>query len=105
MIYKKIHTPTDKWRFLSRYLKENGAFSPFVKDRSRYRALYHNTPFFPKKNVLIDELIISVDSSFCWTETPEGSNFWATLDTRYREFLARIVKEKELNSMFFIKNK
>lgn len=87
MIFKEIHTPTDKWRFLSRYLKEKRIFFPFVKNRLIYANSLKHTPFICPYDISVDALILNACSSFGWGGSKEGSVFWGKINIDYTSFI------------------
>lgn len=106
MIHLNLLTPKEKYKFLLRFLKENKKFSRFVKNRFEFinSTISICKTFIPEGTIPIDDLILRVNSSFCWSDTPEGEWVWAHIDAVYRDFIAHnLMANNVLNNMFYVK--
>lgn len=43
------------------------------------------TKFKKNVNLPTDEIVDDISTSFSWSDTPEGHEFWKELDTKFRQ--------------------
>jgi hypothetical protein len=68
-----------KISFFKKFLIQRGALIKFYRniiDHNRHANLLD----YP----LLDDMEESINYAFTWSDTPEGHNFWAILDDRWR---------------------
>lgn len=82
--YLKIPMGNNDFKSMVRFLKENKAFSAFIKNRKNYA---NSNPYIIKNNnnnltkgyEFKEECFSSAYVSFCWRDTTEGYDFWYNL--------------------------
>lgn len=86
--YLKIPMQYYDFKSMIRFLKENKAFSAFIKNRKNYIDKYPSNFINYDKttaNYLFNETSFSSGYvSFCWDDTTEGYDFWYNLCKRIK---------------------
>lgn len=60
------------------FLKSNGAYESFMRsylESDSFPSIEFLKSFHPRRYIV---------TSFCWNSTPEGENYWACLDGKWR---------------------
>lgn len=95
MARKKYTKPISKvdriWYLFERFLKEYDLFSRFCYD---VKVQHENTKnlYYIKRNYSTEPWEY-INQSICWSETPEGHEFWQKVDLAWRTILKHITKE------------
>lgn len=74
-----------------RFLKEENVFMPYFKNLYRYRKyeMESNKVFF---DLLLCKYPSSIlISSFNWSNTPQGEEFWKTIDYKWKDIYSKTI--------------
>ena len=73
-------------RLLYKFLKQKRCLKQFVENRVKLRG--DNCPNGGEE--LLEFLSnTTIGSGFCWTQTPQGHNFWSKLEKEYAKFIEK----------------